>query len=403
MTTVSTSEPNPLVKQLLEDIEFFGGRNKANFLHICTEKPGFYGAKGSNVRRRYHYAVDRLRHRKTGVEYKKFVEANGVAPSAATIADANMEELREEMTKVKVDEKKTSSKTKTAATAKATASDKATGEADDKDAKVHFSARDRSKTPPRTMTPPKGVLSAGFMSPDAASVTSLTDDTETGVDEKTLFGIDANLGWTSDNPHIIPVTRGTTILPHGFSSMVAENVEIGPHERDIYYLLKTIGGDLDKWKAMRPPIGEFPEYDNRCILVSGPGLDYIHSDKKTLTDSLTATLQLQRNPIPPSIANGLKRSIKKLASFFTRTPAKHVQHYLFIYPPGVVFDNSAISGTGSADNIKAYGIRINSKFSIFSKKEHSNMVCFWAIATEADEEDRTDDFASGLASDIYDF
>ena len=170
----------------------------------------------------------------------------------------------------------------------------------------------------------------------------------------------------------------------------------------VYFITKTIGGDTAKWKAFIPSEADFPEFAGRCVLVEGPGGDYIHVDPKTMVESLTDTLKLAKNQIPVQVADGFKRAFKKLTNFFKRGQTRCTQYYLFVYPPGTVLDNTAISGDGAAESIKTFGIKVNSKFSIFTRNNHSNIICFWAIATEADESRRMDTFDSELASDLFD-
>ena len=98
--TIDTSTPSPVLKQLLTDIEFRGGRKKANFLQICKGAEGFYGSKGSELRRSYQQAVDRI-NRKKSSSYKELVEKCGIIPATATIKEA-MEELRAAMAKASV-------------------------------------------------------------------------------------------------------------------------------------------------------------------------------------------------------------------------------------------------------------------------------------------------------------
>ena len=379
---VVTSKPNPALKQILTDLERFGGRNKACFLDICNKAEGFYGKPGSLVRRTYQQAVDRLIHRKSAQEYKALVEESGLSPAAATIEDA-MEELREAMAKTAV-------------------ADPPPGEKRAADIKAIEPAVKRNKTPPRqanferTTPPPSPGLFKTMQSPDV-SVTSATDNS----DDFALI-CDPSVGWTSDNPHIIAVNRGNTVLPHGFASMFSDTVRIGSHERDIYFLSKTIGGDVAHWKASVPT--SFPEYQDRCILVEGCGLDYIHADDKTMRDSLDSTLRLNNNNITQPIADAFKRAIYKLRNYYNRAPkSKEKQYYLFVYPRGTVFDNAAVSGEVAGNQIKTHGIRVKAKFSIFTRNEHSNVVCFWAIATQADEDCLMDDFNSGLSNDMFEF
>ncbi|KAL3893748.1 MAG: hypothetical protein SGARI_007963 [Bacillariaceae sp.] len=166
--------------------------------------------------------------------------------------------------------------------------------------------------------------------------------------------------------------------------MYSDTVGIGAYERDVYFITKTIGG--------------------RCILVEGPGVDYIQMDKKVVLESLEATLKMPKNDIPTNVAEGFRRALKKLGNYLTskRFSSRRLSYYLFCYPPGTRFDNTAISGEGAAESIKTFGVKINSKFSIFSKNNHLNIMCFWAIATEADEDRRTNDFNATLSSDIFD-
>jgi len=386
MSSVDTSQPNPVLKQILTDIEFRGGRKSAIFLQICKGAEGFYGAKGSNLRRLYQQAVDRINRKKSST-YKELVEECGIAPSAATIQES-MEELRTAM-------------------AKATLTTPAEKEEQEKKVTIAEKPMARSKTPPPpppqptlSFTPPPspGLFHQAIASP-GLSVTSATE-TSSG-DFASL--LDSTTGWTADNPHIIPVVKGNTSLPHGFNGMFSDSVPIGAFERDVYYVTKAIGGDLAKWKATLPDEGDFPEYSGRCVLVEGPGSDYIHTDPQVLTDSLSETLKLQKNEIPNNVADGFKRAFKKLANFLRRGTSRATQYYLFVYPPHTVFDNTAISGEGAAESVKTFGIRVNTKFSIFTKNNHSNIVCFWAIATEAEESRRMDTFTSQIASDLFDF
>lgn len=397
---VITTDPNPVLKQLLTDLEFAGGRDKADFLDICNRNIGFYGAAGSSVRRAYQRARDRLL-RKTAVEYRDLVALSGVAPAAATRQTAQMEELRAAMADVNVtgqdsNDRKTQPKRKASCDI----------------TPPRPAAPLRSRTPPplllRHSTPPASPavkfkdLNITSPQPSVASVTDYTafeDLSQAPADQ-----VDPNIGWTEDNPQVIPVMRKNMALPHGFSGMFSDTVTIGSYERDVYFISKTIGGDLDKWKAQEPPAGMFPEYDGRSILVEGPSLDYIHSDRETLDSCLTATLALQKNDIPANIGDGLKRAFAKLSFAFHKQPmSKQKQYYLFVYPPGTVFDNSAISGDGAANQIKAYGIRVNNKFSIFQKQEHTNLICFWAIATQAEEDRRMNEFTAVISKEMYDF
>ena len=384
--SVDTSKPNPVLNQILTDLEFCGGRKKANFLQICKNADGFYGTKGLELRRRYQLAIDRINRKKSST-YKELVEACGIAPSAATIEEA-MEELRAQMSKATI---------------------AAPANKDKTDKKV-TNETDNVPQPPRNKTPPKPSQAISFTPPPSPGLfhhaltlpgLSVTSATETS--NKDFSSIDPTVGWASDNPHIIPVKKGNTCLPHGFCGMFADSVLIGAFERDVFFLTKTIGGDLSKWKATLPNHNDFPEYTGRCVLVEGPGADYIHTDSLVLVESLNKTLKLSKNNIPVNVAEGFKRSFKKLMSFFKRGHARRTQYYLFIYPHGMVFDNTAISGEGAAESVKTFGIRINSKFSIFVKNNHSNLVGFWAIATQADESRRMDTFTSELASDQFDF
>lgn len=388
---VVITEPNPILAQLLTDIEFFGGRNKADFINICNRNPGFYGSSGSKIRRQYQYARDRLQRRKTAIEYRDLCLACDVAPCAVTQQEAKMEELRKEMAEFAVD-------------------DKIAEDTNDNEEKkvLKFAVPPvvgRSKTPPRTTLsfkhtpPPSPGLMPGFTSP----VPSVTDETVTD-DFSTYDETNNTAGWTEDNPHVIHVVRKNTILPHGFTAMFSDAVErLGSYERDVYYITKTIGGDLMKWQARIPTDAAFPDFVGRCILVEGPGLDYIHAERKVVEESLASTVSLAKNDIPENVAKGFKRATAKLSHHFTRNKAKHTQYYLFVYPSGTVFDNAAISGKDAANKIKGYGIRINSKFGIFQRREHTNIIAFWAVATVADEDRRTDEFSAHIPSDLFDF
>ena len=380
---VSTVTPSPQLKQVLKDLELRGGRNKAAFQDICNENEGFYGVAGSTVRRTYQHLRDRLVNRKTAEQYKDIVEKCGVVPAAATISEA-MEELKKAM------EKATIAPTPTAAPAPTPAP-----------------AKDEQKTPTRkvkvadpNLTPPTSPGPALFkkmmQSPSDVSITSFTATT------LTMDDLDPNVGWSPTNPHIVPVPRGNTILPHGFVSMFAgASAGVGAHERDIYFLSKVLGGDISKWKCTIPT--DFPDYVGRCLLVESPGLDYLHMDAKVLVDSLEATMKLNNCRVLPAIASAFKCGVSKLKSHFNRATTKHKQYYLFVYPPGIVFDNTAVSGADAKDQVKANGIKIDTKVGIFQQKNHTNLVCFWAIATEASEDARMEEFEGSLSSDVYGF
>ena len=380
---VHLNKPNPAAKQLLSDLEFYGGRRKAFFQDICNHKEGFYGQPGSLIRRKYQQAVDRLVRRYSAVKYKGIVEENGVAPAAATIEDA-MEELKKAMEK----------------TALIDEDDKAPAKAPGKKVTMKDTpTQARATTPPPPIgslfTPPSspGIFKS-LQSPEA-SVTSATE----GIDD---LSVDPTVGWTASNPHIVPVTKGNAHLPHGFVSMYSDSVRgFGTHERDIYILSKVIGGDLQHWKASVPK--GFGEYRNRCILVEGPALDYIQGNSKVMLDSLKETCNLHGNTITAALSEAFSRGVTKLKNHFKRSNDKHSQFYLFVYPPSVVFDNTAISGDGAAEKVKTHGIKINSKFGIFTRDKHTNMVCFWAIATQADEDRRMDDIDDVLSEDVFGF
>ena len=388
LDAVITNKPNPVLNQIIQDVEFCGGRKKANFLAICKQSPGFYGGKGSELRRKYQLAFDRIKRKYTAQQYKKLVLACGVAPSAATIED-EMEELRQELAKVTVSEK--------------------AGDKNDKKVKIVEPTPKTPTAPVRSTTPTPATAAAkhiGDLTPPPSpspflamqsptlSVTSITETSDNNVDGL----LDSTRGWSLDNPHIIPVARGNKPLPHGFAGMFSDSVQIGSYERDVFFISKTIGGDVVKWNASIPENGYFPEYAGRCVLVEGPAMDYIHADTSVVLESLNKTMELSKNEIPKNVASGLTRGLKKL-SF--KTIGKS-QFYVFVFPPGTVFDNQAISGDGAASVVKTFGMRVNSKFGIFTKKEHTNIVCFWAIATQAEEDRRMDAFKGALGSDLFD-
>ena len=381
---VDIVNPNPCLKQLLKDLERKGGRFNVDFHSICKNNSGFYGAKGSAVRRRYQEAVDRLKRQKNGQEYQDIVIANGITPCAQTISNA-MEDLKDRMVKAAI-------------------SDTQVAEAAEKTVAKPVPTKKATITElPRATTPPpqqNKVLFSPPPSPGLFADMSVTSTTETtaAFDE---LNLDVTVGWTPGNPHIIPVPYGNGVLPHGFVSMFSDSVanDDWKHERDVFFLSKVIGGDLGNWKASIPH--DQMEYKNRCILVEGPGLDYIHIDSNVMLDSLDSTLKLNRCPIKNWLADAIRRSIKKLRNAFARTQKKN-QYYLFVYGEGVHFDNSAISGEGAADSLKTFGIKVCSKFGVFTKREHTNMVAFWAIATVADEDRRTDSVEDTLAEDVYD-
>ena len=335
------------------------------------------------MHRNHQEAIDRLKRRKNAQQHKEIVEANGVTPCSNTVNDA-MDELKERMAKTTVNDSKPPTEAKE-------------GKA--------------KKEPPRPSTPPpptKQVLfspaSPGITnmfqkmvaSPEA-SVTSATDQTE----DILLFG-DSSVGWTADNPHIIPVPHGNGVLPHGFVSMFSDSVQNDDwkHERDICFVSKVVGGDLAHWKASVPT--GFPEHSGRCILVEGPALDHIQIETNVMTANLTATLGFANCPIKTWLSDAIKRGFKKLKNAHSRSSKKN-QHCLFVCGTGILFDNTAVSGEGAAGTVKTFGIKINSKFGAFKKKEHANMVAFWAIATVADEDRRTDALDDTLASDVCDF
>ena len=386
---VGIQKPNPQLKQLLQDLERKGGLHKADFHGICKNNTGFYGVKGSSVRRNYQAAIDRLKRRKTAQEYKEIVEANGVTPCSETVQNA-MDELKERMAKATV------SDTKAADT-----------KADTKAADAKPEKKVVVTEPPRPTTPPPPPMKILFSPPASPglfatdiSVTSVTADQTVSQEEGSSF--DSTVGWLRENPHIIPVPYGNGALPHGFVSMFSESVgnDEWKHERDVFFLCKVIGGDLAKWKASIP--NDFPQYQNRCILVEGPGLDYIQIDPKTMIASLEETLKINKCPIKTWLATAFRRAVKKLRNAYVRSNKKN-QYYLFVYGEGTQFENSAITGEGSANTVKTFGIKVNSKFGVFTKKEHTNMVAFWAVATIADEDRRTDGVDDTLAEDVYDF
>lgn len=385
---VAISKPNPLLAQLLKDLEANGGLYKADFDNIAKENSGYYGESGSAVKRNYVTTIDNLKRRYTAQQYKEIVEANNILPCAQTVNDA-MEELKERMAKATVSNAKPSAAT----------SEEPKG--DTKEAKkVTVVEPVRSMTPPPTksslFSPPSSP--GGFksiLSPDL-SVTSHTTMEEESLD------VDASVGWSEQNPHIIPVLKGNSMLPHGFVSMYSDSVanDEWKHERDVYFISKVIGGDLKNWKACIPK--GFGEYRGRCILVCGPSLDYIQADPSVMLKSLEDTAKIYNSPIKQWLAEAVSRGIKKLKNVYTRGSVKN-QYYLFVYKHDILFDNTAISGSGSANTLKTFGIKVNSKFGVFSKKDHTNMVAFWAIATMADEDRRTDGFDATLSADIYDF
>ena len=312
---VEISRPNPTLKHLLQDIKNGGGLHKADFQGICDSNPDYYGAGASDHRRKFQQARDRLVRRRTATAYKQLVEACGILPCAATVQDAKMEQLREEMKEVSVSDPKPK-----------------TDDAKPADAKKKEVKIAPSKTPPRSRPPvypppPSPGVFESLMSP-TPSVTEETVHDDFGIP---LASLDPTVGWTPDNPHKIPITRKNTVLPHGFCGMFSDSVVVGSYERDVYFIGKTIGGDIAKWKACFPEIGNFPEFEGRCVLVEATGLDYIQSDLKVLEESLTATLTLNKNGIPTNIANGIRRAFKKLSNYFKRDKTKHSQFYLFIY------------------------------------------------------------------------
>jgi hypothetical protein len=378
---VSTTTPNPELTQILTDLEFGGGRNTTDFAGVCNRNQAFYGAKASALRRKYQYVVDRLGpNKKSAIDYCNIVIESGVVPSRATVHDAKMEELRKSLAKAQLEDQTVATKP-TATVAKAPA----------------------VLTPPRPKTPPVNQqVQFQVVSSPNPSVLSATD--ETAAFDLSGGDVDPTIGWSVDNPHIIWIQKLNAPLPHGFTGLFSDTVEgLGSYERDVYFITKTIGGDLKHWSASIPADDMFPNYKGRCVLIQGPSTDYVHSDKDTLLDSLTATLSLPKNEIPPNIGAGIKRAFSKLSNYLQRDSAKRTAYYLCVYPPGTVFDNQAISGDGAANQIKTFGIRVNKKFSIFQKKEHTNVLVFWAIATRADEERRTDGFSAVLSSDVFDF
>lgn len=395
---------NPTNKQILKDLELKGGRDKADFLDICNKNKGFYGVKGSSVRRTYQRAVDRIKRNLTAQEYFALVEANDLTPCSQTKNDA-MEELKQAMAKATISD--------TAETAP-TAPDKPTTEtkrapAETKPApakKVAVVEPARSKTPPPTTSHfmPGSPLFKTLFSPPESSVTSHTEPTGSEYDNLHIALLnegDPNTGWSPSNPHIIAVNGTNTVLPHGFVSMVCKKAQgFGAHDRDVHFISKVIGGDRDKWKAWIP--SGFEEFHLRCYMVEGPGLDFIQIDSKVLLDSLEATCNIQNCPITTALSKAFKRAVEKLKHAFARSKKKN-QFYLFVYPPGTVFDNEAVSGKDAADKVKTFGIKVNCKFGIFTRKEHTNMVGFWAMATVPDEEDRNDAVQDGLSEDVYGF
>lgn len=278
---VDITTPNPTLQQLLSDLEKQGGFYKANFKEICESADGFYGAKGSEVRRRYQQALDRLCRRKSALEYKKLVEENGVAPSASTVQNA-MEELKKAMAGATVANPK-QPETET----KATPVSKVSFQDDSR----------RSNTPPphSLFTPPPSPGRSLFKSMQTPDM-SISSATEASAEEMSLSH-DPTIGWSASNPHIIPVTKPNMVLPHGFVSMFSDACAgFGQHERDIYFLSRLIGGDLKFWKASTPSM--FHEYRGRCILVEGPALDYVQTDPAVMIQSLNETTKLTSNPIP---------------------------------------------------------------------------------------------------------
>ena len=91
-------KPNHILKQILKDLESNGGIRKADFKDICERKKGFYGVSGSNTRRNYQTAVDRLKRRYSAAQYKAICVENGVLPCAQTCEDV-MDELKQRMEK----------------------------------------------------------------------------------------------------------------------------------------------------------------------------------------------------------------------------------------------------------------------------------------------------------------
>jgi len=256
---------------------------------------------------------------------------------------------------------------------------------------------------PRTTTPPPvhslftPPLSPGLFKSLHLPDLSVTLATEPMED----LSVDPSVGWMASNPHIIPVTKGNSHLPHGFVSMYSDSVRgFGTHERDIFILSKVIGGNLQHWKASVPKFGE---YRGRCILVEGPALDYIQSNSKVMLDSLKESCALQGNTITAALLEAFAWGVTKLKNHYKRSTNKRSQYYLFVYPQSIVFDNAAISGEGAAEKVQTHGIKINSKFGIFTRDKHTNMVCFWAIATQADEDRRMDDINDTLSQDVFGF
>jgi len=95
---LAIAKPNPLLRQLLQDLEANGGCFEANFESITSHNTGCYGEKGSAVKRNYVITVDNLKRRYTAQQYKDIVEENNVISCAQTVNDA-MEELKENMAK----------------------------------------------------------------------------------------------------------------------------------------------------------------------------------------------------------------------------------------------------------------------------------------------------------------
>lgn len=101
-TMVTLNHEDPNCKRLVKDIEFRGGRHRADFLGICEDDKDFYGTKGSTKRRAFQQARDRLCRRFSARAYLQLALDCNAEPSRTTKQEAKMEELRAAMEEVRI-------------------------------------------------------------------------------------------------------------------------------------------------------------------------------------------------------------------------------------------------------------------------------------------------------------
>lgn len=277
------TKPNPKVKQLLKDIEKSGyARGKVELVAICDANPFVYGEPSSDKRGEFQIAFDNLK-RKSAVRYKEIVELQGVTPSALTVREA--EDEQDALTDLAV--KLYCSTTK---------DEDEFGESPTPpfknpsiQMKAYAAKQYRTMTPPRT--PPRFPSARGLESMMSPSSGSIVDD---NLSLGSIFG--EAVGTTESNPHVIHIGgKQSMMLPHSFVSLYAPVVRLKGYVREVFYLTKTVAGDLQEYKAMIPPIDLFPNYYNRSILVTAPALDYMFVNNGVIDSGLAETQKKQKD------------------------------------------------------------------------------------------------------------